>query len=463
MVSLRGFATAAIVCPLVLAACSDNNNPASGTTQRFKVEITNVQDQSEGAPFNIFTSGVVNTAVGQSMPGPLLPGQVFEVTFPAAPNITPNSGARFNFASMFGQSNDMFYSFGPDGIALFDANGNAVTGDVTSMVHLYDAGTEVNQEPGTGSNQAPRQSGPNIGPDENGVVRMVPDGGADIAGYTYPDKDKVLKATLSFDGTNMFTFRIENVGTTMTLMYTGGSAPAPVSPFVYALEADGTKFFELGQPASAALERLAEDGNPAVYGDSIAAITGVTVPLSPGVFAVHSDQYMMFDTSDSAPTGIKEVAEHGKPDVLAGEVDGADGVKSSGEFGVTGGVTTNTGPIGPGSTYSFEIEASPGDMLQIATMYAQSNDFFYGFAPGGIALFDASDNPVSGDVTSMVHLYDAGTEVDELPGFGPNQIIRSAPDVGPDEHGVIMEVNGTNDGFTYPPNSDIIKVTITPL
>jgi len=95
-------------------------------------------------------------------------------------------------------------------------------------------------------------------------------------------------------------------------------------------------------------------------------------------------------------------------------------------------------------------------------MYVQSNDFFYAFAPEGVALYDSNDMPISGDVTSEVVLWDAGTEVDEEPGVGLNQIIRSAPDTGPDEGGTIVEVQGQDDGFTYPPTNEIIRVTITP-
>jgi len=70
--------------------------------------------------------------------------------------------------------------------------------------------------------------------------------------------------------------------------------------------------------------------------------------------------------------------------------------------------------------------------------------------------------PISGDVTGDVALCDAGTEVDEEPGVGLNQIIRSAPDTGSDEGGTITEVQGQNDGFTYPPANEIIRVTIMP-
>jgi len=45
---------------------------------------------------------------------------------------------------------------------------------------LWDAGTEVNQAPGFGSEQAPRQGGADTGTAENGVVQAVADG------FTYP-------------------------------------------------------------------------------------------------------------------------------------------------------------------------------------------------------------------------------------------------------------------------------------
>jgi hypothetical protein len=48
-------------------------------------------------------------------------------------------------------------------------------GDVTSQVILWDAGTELNQEPGIGADQGPRQKGANTGKAENGGVRNVKD------------------------------------------------------------------------------------------------------------------------------------------------------------------------------------------------------------------------------------------------------------------------------------------------
>ena len=55
----------------------------------------------------------------------------------------------------------------------------------------------------------------------------------------------------------------------------------------------------------------------------------------------------------------------------------------------------------------------------------------------------------------------AGTEVNEEPGFGPNQAPRqSAPNTGASEKRAVGKVK---DGFKYPRVSDVLKVTITPM
>jgi len=114
--------------------------------------------------------GVFNTPVGAMGAGPIRPGDGYEYNFTAMP------GMKLFSTMMFGQSNDWFYSPDANGIALFDANGLPVNGDVTSKFILWNAGTEVDEEIGIGPNQGPRQMGMNIGPAENGVVRRVKDG-----------------------------------------------------------------------------------------------------------------------------------------------------------------------------------------------------------------------------------------------------------------------------------------------
>ena len=118
------------------------------------------------------------------MPAPILPGQAYQFTFKA------KEGMRLNLIAMFGQSNDLFYA--PEtAFDLFDNNGNPFTGDVTESFMLWDAGTEVNQAPGVGDEQAPRQKAANTGKAENGRVGKVADG------FVYPNTKDVLRITIT--------------------------------------------------------------------------------------------------------------------------------------------------------------------------------------------------------------------------------------------------------------------------
>lgn len=49
----------------------------------------------------------------------------------------------------------------------------------------------MNQRPGTGSNQAPRQSGANTGDDEMGTVHPVDDG------FSYPSVSALVTVTVT--------------------------------------------------------------------------------------------------------------------------------------------------------------------------------------------------------------------------------------------------------------------------
>jgi hypothetical protein len=101
---------------------------------------------------------------------PLVPGAFFDFVIEARP------GDRMSFASMFGQSNDLFIATGPEGVALFDSDGTPRDGDISAELSLWDLGTEVNEYLGAGPNQAPRQAAPNTGADEGGVVQLADSG-----------------------------------------------------------------------------------------------------------------------------------------------------------------------------------------------------------------------------------------------------------------------------------------------
>jgi hypothetical protein len=127
---------------------------------------------------------VFNTPVGASAPGPITPGSAYEFTVSAAP------GDRLSITLMMGQSNDWFYAPGESGIELFK-NGQAISGDIAPQLVMWDAGTEVDQEPGIGSEQGPRQKASNTGKAQKGMVKQLDDGKA------YSKPTSVMRVTIT--------------------------------------------------------------------------------------------------------------------------------------------------------------------------------------------------------------------------------------------------------------------------
>ena len=186
----------------------------------------------------------------------------------------------------------------------------------------------------------------------------------------------------------------------------------------------------------------------------------VAIPLSPVVWSVHTGVNPIWILNEKASAGLQAVAEDGEAATLAAEIK-----PNSISSGVANTPVGATAPdaILPGGAYSFEISAKPGDLFSFATMFVQSNDLFYDFPGAGLNLFGTDGTPISGDLTSQVVLFDAGTEVNEQPGVGDNQKPRQAADnQGPDENGLVVRVSANNDGFTYPAANNVIQVTITP-
>lgn len=151
------FIISSIIVALFFASC-DKDEEMAKESGMFKVTIENTMI---GKMF--LKSGVFNTPVGTTEPGGAGPGNKYEFSFTAGP------GSKLSFSTMFVKSNDLFYAPSDDGIALF-VNNTAISGDITAQIMLWDAGTEVNEEPGMGANQ-PLNGGGATGTAENGTVR----------------------------------------------------------------------------------------------------------------------------------------------------------------------------------------------------------------------------------------------------------------------------------------------------
>jgi hypothetical protein len=187
----------------------------------------------------------------------------------------------------------------------------------------------------------------------------------------------------------------------------------------------------------------------------------VPVPLSPTTYAVHDGMVAAFTPGEAASPGVEQLAEDGVAGPWADELAGLDAVETADAVATPQGADS-PGPLFPGDSYEFTVDATADQHLSIGTMFVQSNDLFYAFDPSGLVLFEDGE-PIDGDVTDALTLWDAGTEANQEPGAGADQAPRQdAPDTGPAEDAAIRSIDEVADGYDYPPATDVIRVTVSP-
>src|ERR1041385_533116 len=195
--------------------------------------------------------------------------------------------------------------------------------------------------------------------------------------------------------------------------------------------------------------------------DAFTASNGTkwSLAFSPGLAIVHKEKSPVFTVGKKdRGQGLEAQSEDGDPGMLAKSLEGGKGIKSVTVFNTPVGAK-GPGPITPGSSYEVTISAMPGDRLTLTTMMGQSNDWFYAPGEAGIALFK-DGKAISGDITSQMILWDAGTEVNQEPGIGPDQGPRQkAPNTGKAENGMVHKIN---DGKIYSTAAKVMRVTIIP-
>lgn len=398
--------------------------PSTGPRE-ITIRLSNV------APWTLAKSGTFDTPVGRTAPGGLRGGDAYEVTF------TAGDRHRLSFATMLGSSNDWFYATQPEGIALYE-DGVPLSGDVTDRLRLYDAGTEIDQEPGVGDATGPLQSQPEEGADDAlGYVRQLPNpvGLADGSVFHLPGLDEVLQVTITSLGQREFRLRVANVSGEGALQTSTGPQNIALSPGVWVLHGGPDALFTLGSAdRGEGLDELAESGRVRTLSESLAEASGVATGFSPAQYVVHHTGEPLFTAgTPDRGLGLEEVAESGNTSVLNAELGVVfpEGATQKGVMNLVEGAE-GPGPLRPGQTYVLTVTAEPGDRISFASMFGASNDWIIATPSDGIALFDDDGRPLTGDFTADLGFYDVGTEIDEEPGVGahtgPNQ---SGPDDGP--------------------------------
>ena len=442
-----------LVCSLILgsvAACGgDDGTTPAPMSHGFTVRLENV------APWTVAKSGA-QTMKTDGKAGPIGPGEAFEVSF------TAGKGHAVTFATMLGESNDWFFAPGPAGIALYDAAGMPVEGDVTDQVALWNAGTEIDQEPGVGPDTGPMQATPTQGaPDPDPTVRLIGPSVvlSDGTPYMVPAVPSMVKATLMYQGNQTFLLRVENVSAPMPLHASTGDRVIHASPLVWAVHGVG-QMNVVFTPGAAdrhqGLEELAEAGNTAPLAATLASLSGAATPISPLLAVVHAMGEPLFSLGQpDTGMGLQALAEAGNPAMLAAS-------NPSGLIVNTPMGAAMPGPALPGQAFEFPITAMPGDRLSFVTMFGTSNDWFFATPPDGMPLFGMDGEPLSGDVTERIALYDAGTEINQEPGVGPDTGPQQmAPDQG--QADPVNQVRAVPAAEYAQPASAHLRVTLSPI
>ena len=373
-------------------------------TGTYTVTVENVS-----VPYDYFEAGSEFGVSGGDETPPAHPGETIIIQFHAGVK------HKLSFASMYGASNDMFYAPGDGGLSLFTA-GVPLEGDITGMIGLWDAGTEVN---GSGSPGTP----------ESKPVELV------------PSAENNIQVLLAYDGSSMFT---------LTIHVLPGSA-TPLSPVAWVVHSDGQKplFTEGALDYGNGLEALAEMGDAGPLGEYLKMHSGYVSPVAPVLWVLHEkkDHPIFMHGATDYGMGLELLAETGNPGDLYNSLIAA-GYETGVQAIPDGGAAP--GPIFPGQKFVFTFEGHVGQSLSIASMLGASNDEFFSTGDEGIKL---SNGVAEKDITHFFEIYDAGTEVNEYPGAGYHQ---GGPE-GPDEMG---NVRVLDDEFMWPDASKVIKVTI---
>ncbi|PKF75317.1 spondin domain-containing protein [Chryseobacterium sp. PMSZPI] len=394
---------AGIITTFTLSSCSDSDNDMMNMSDQKTITFENVV-----TPKDFVESGSFQ---GIGTPPIIKPGQSVSIKFSAG------KAQSLMFATMYGASKDWFFASKQPGIKLFDNNGNAITGDVSSSVLLWDNGTKDNM----------------TGQAESKPIMQVPNVNA----------SQLMKLSLAYDDVKSeFTLTITNTS--------GGSAnETPFSPGVWAVSnyngtqlLNSTPFFMPNALSNPEITDIAQMGDIAKMMTKLNANTGIMTGLSPALVVVYrGDKNPIYELGKTDNgMGLKEIAQFGNVTKLQNSLKALPNVK--------GVYVAGNAPVPPGNKIMTSFKTDPGDKIAYATMFGFSNDWFY----ANEQMIEAN---TKGDITSKTTLFDSGTGVDQYPGAGNRQALFGGT---PQSENMVISKVGTQ--YPVPAVQNVIKVTV---
>ncbi|MFT3697143.1 MAG: spondin domain-containing protein [Kofleriaceae bacterium] len=361
----------------------------------------------------------------------ILPGESRDIQF------TAGRSDRLSFATELAESSDWFLAPNDRGIALYDDKG-PISGDITSLVHLWTLGTELPEELGVGPDTKANQSSELQGvQSQYPYVTQIPDGemfclpGCETR-FAVPKVSDMFRATLTSTGPGTFSLHFENISTDTTLVTRAGTQAIHLSAPVWAVHPEvlGSPIFrEKGGPTDQSMIAFAEDGDNTQLVSHLMGRTGEGTPLGKAVYAIHQSGQPLYTPGEKdRGLGLEQLAEDGDPTRIAASL-AADHTVSQSDKLVAPFNTGVQGPLQPGDKFELFLEPQPGDRLSFASMFGTSNDWFFATQSDGVPFFNDDGTHVVGQIPIV--LLDLGTEVDEPLRYGPDTgPMQSSPGQG---------------------------------
>lgn len=366
-------ATMFALASTVLVSCSDNDDKDMPQPVSSVISFENVLEPKE-----FVESGAFVGMGGAGVDAPVvLPGSSISFKFHAG------KGQALMFATMYGKSKDWFFAPENPGLKLYNDNGTAITGDVSSQIKLWDNGTKDNM----------------TGDAESANIM-------EVGGVSAP---QLMQLELDYMASSSeFTLTITNTS--------GGTAnETPFSPGVWAVSnvfggklLNEMPFYTKGAMSNAEITAIAESGNNSLLSAKVSANTGIITGVSPAVVVIYTgDVNPIFEAGKKdAGIGLSNLAQMGDGSILKASLEKMSNVKKV--------YIAGNAPVAPGEKAEVMFESVEGDHIAYAAMFGYSNDWFY----ANDATIPAS---IKGDVTLKTALFDDGTAVSQYPGAGNTQ------------------------------------------
>lgn len=195
--------------------------------------------------------------------------------------------------------------------------------------------------------------------------------------------------------------------------------------------------------------------NTSAPGDLATSAGATDIVLAPGLLVVHDADWPVYAEGEAASAGLEALAEDGDPATLAAALEAEAAVRSAQVVSIRDAETYAESPIHPGESASVETPLTAAHRVTFLAMFGQSNDAFVATPPAGLTL-DGTEAPALG-----LGLWDAGTELNQEPGVGSDQAPRqAAANTGADEGGVVHQLASPDDaGWTWPAVADFVTLS----